>query len=156
MENPGTVIKIARTDSDNPDFRKLVEQLDQMLRVTDGEEHPFFAQFNKLDSIKNVVVAYSDNVPAGCGSMKQYSDGIAEIKRMFVTEQYRKNGIAKKILTELELWAYELNYSDCILETARMLTDAVNFYKNSGYEVIPNFGQYEGQKLSICMKKKIR
>lgn len=147
------MVKIIRTDSDNTDFRNLVVQLDEVLRESDGDEHPFFAQFNKLDKIKNVVVAYFNGIPAGCGAIKEYSKDIAEIKRMFVEPEYRGQCIGKRILKELELWAWELNYSECILETGKKQTNAVKLYQNGGYKVIPNYGQYEGVELSVCMKK---
>ena len=41
------MIEIIRTTSDNTDFRMLVTQLDQDLQIRDGEEHAFYAQFNK-------------------------------------------------------------------------------------------------------------
>jgi len=129
------MISLYRTNSDDPNFRNLVMSLDEILRENDGEEHSFFAKYNKLDSIKSVVVAYSENVAAGCGAIKMYSENIAEIKRMFVTKEFRRHGIARIILKELELWASELNFSHCILETGRKLSDAVNLYKSCGYEV---------------------
>ena len=46
------MISIIRTDSSNPDFRDLVALLDNDLLIRDGEEHSFYAQFNKLDKIK--------------------------------------------------------------------------------------------------------
>lgn len=147
------MVKTVRTASDNPDFRLLVELLDEELRISDGDEHPFFAQFNKLDKIQNVVVAYSNKIPAGCGAIKEYSKNIAEIKRMYVKTEFRGLRIGRKILKELESWALELNYSECILETGKKLSEAVNFYLSSGYEVIPNYGQYAGVELSVCMKK---
>lgn len=149
------MISLTRTHSDNSDFRNLVMVLDEILSESDGEEHSYFAQYNKLDNIKNVVVAYSENIPIGCGAIKAYSENIAEIKRMFVMLEFRRRGIAKIILKELELWANELNFSHCILETGRKLSDAVNLYKSCGYEEIPNYGQYIGRELSICMKKKL-
>ena len=44
--------KIKRTNSDDLDFQKLVAELDKDLAIRDGEEHTFFAQFNKIFSIK--------------------------------------------------------------------------------------------------------
>ena len=105
------MIRIIRTNPGNSDFQCLVSLLDAELKVSDGKEHSFFAQFNKIDSINYAVVAYSDNFPAGCGAFKKYSDDIAEIKRMFVREEFRGNGIAKLILNELESWANELNFT---------------------------------------------
>ena len=53
-------MKIIRTDAKNPDFTRLISELDAYLKVTDGEDHEFYNQFNGLDNIKNVVIAYKD------------------------------------------------------------------------------------------------
>src|SRR5688500_6402847 len=99
------MINLLRTDSDNEDFRDLVSLLDADLRIRDGEEHSFYAQFNKIDKIREVVVAYEDEKAVGCGAFKEFEPNVAEIKRMFVLEDARGRGIAKKILSELETWA---------------------------------------------------
>ena len=146
---------LKRTTSDDADFINLVILLDQDLKIRDGLEHFFFAQFNKLDSIRNVVVYYSDNIPVGCGAFKKYDAQTIEIKRMFVKEEFRRNGIAGKILNELELWAKESGFSACVLETGKKQPEAIRLYQNSGYEIIPNYGQYENVENSVCMRKVI-
>src|SRR5690606_1639491 len=83
------MIRLERTDSDNKDFRYLVSFLDEDLAERDGDDHSFYAQFNKVDLIKNVVIAYNDNIPVGCGAFKLFSDGIAEVKRMYVLPEHR-------------------------------------------------------------------
>ena len=149
-------VKLVRTDSDNADFRELVALLDAELQIRDGAEHVFYAQFNKIDAIREVVVAYENERTVGCGAFKEYLSGVAEIKRMFVRPEARRNGIAAKILTELETWAKELNFAECILETGWKQPDAVSLYQKSGYEIIPNYGQYAGIENSVCMRKLIR
>jgi hypothetical protein len=67
-------MNIVRTNSDNPDFLGLVQLLDADLAIRDGELHSFYGQFNKLDKIKFVVVAYDDGKPLGCGAIKEYDD----------------------------------------------------------------------------------
>lgn len=129
--------------------------LDEVLRESDGEDHAFYAQFNKSYNIHHVLIAYNNNIPAGCGAIKKYSDNTAEVKRMYVKDEFRGQGFGKKILSELERWAVELNFSECILETGKKQIDAVSLYKNSGYKIIPNYGQYAGIDLSVCMKKKL-
>jgi putative acetyltransferase len=52
------MISIKRTTSSDNDFQKLVALLDKDLAIRDGDEHAFYAQFNKTINIKNVVVAY--------------------------------------------------------------------------------------------------
>ncbi len=148
---PESIVK--RTTSDDSDFIDLVVLLDQDLKIRDGLEHFFFAQFNKLDSIRNVVVFYSDGDPIGCGAFKKYDEQSVEIKRMFVKEEFRLKGIAGIILKELELWAKESGCSACVLETGKRQPEAIRLYQKSGYKIIPNYGQYENVDNSVCMKK---
>lgn len=149
------MIRLIRTNSDNSDFRALVILLDRYLSHTDGEEHSFYAQYNKLDKIRQVVVAYSGDIPVGCGAIKEYTPDIAEVKRMFVHPDYRGQGIARLILEELELWAGESGFSKCILETGKRQIEAVGLYQKMNYKVIPNYGQYRGVENSVCMEKQL-
>jgi len=150
------MITLTRTTSQNKDFQNLIVLLDQVLRIVDGEEHAFFAQYNKVDTIKNVVVCYIDGKAVGCGAFKEFDNRTVEIKRMFTHPDFRNKGIASQILSELEQWAKELNYSECILETGIKLRNAVALYKKSGYSVIENYGQYAAIESSVCMKKIIK
>lgn len=147
------MIKILRTDSSNQDFINLVKLLDKELQIRDGVEHTFYAQYNKIDKIKNVVVAFYNDTAVGCGAIKEYDISTIEIKRMFVKDEYRSKGIATKILIELELWAGELGYNKCILETGLKQPEAIRLYTKNNYKVIPNYGQYAGMVNSVCMEK---
>ena len=147
------MINIVRTDSTNTDFGDLVFLLDNYLKIQDGEEHTFYRQFNQIDSIKHVVVAYKDNQAVACGAFKQYSDNAVEIKRMFVHSEHRGEGIAQQVLQELEKWASELKYDTFILETGKRQPEAIRLYEKAGYIRIPNYGQYQSIENSVCMKK---
>ena len=149
-------MKIIRTDSENADFRELVKMLDEDLAIRDGEEHSFYAQYNKIDKIRETVVAYENEIPVGCGAFKKYEQSVAEIKRMYVRVEKRGQGIAVKILAELETWAKESGFSECVLETGLKQPEAIRLYQKRGYEIIPNYGQYEGIENSVCMRKSIR
>ncbi|MGI8639630.1 MAG: GNAT family N-acetyltransferase [Pyrinomonadaceae bacterium] len=150
------MINLIRINSDNSDFRALVALLDRELQIRDGDEHSFYAQFNKIDKIRHVVIAYEDGEAVGCGAIKEYAKGVVEIKRMFVRTARRGRGIAKSILSELETWANELDFSECILETGWKQPEAIALYQKNGYETIPNYGQYSGIENSVCMRKLIR
>jgi GNAT superfamily N-acetyltransferase len=144
---------LQRTDVSNPDFRELVKLLDIDLQLSDGEEHAFFAQFNGTDNIKHVVVAYENGVAVGCGAFREFKEGTAEIKRMFVREDFRDKGIGKLILQELEDWVLELSFLRCILETGRNRPEAMAFYERNQYREISNFGPYQGVINSVCYEK---
>lgn len=148
-------MKLTRTNSADADFVNLVRELDEYLADVDGDEHAYYAQFNGLDKIPNVVIAYDGDVPVGCGAFKPYSDSVAEVKRMFTRPDHRGKKIGAMVLAELESWADELGYSECILETGHKQVAAVRLYQNSGYSMIPNYDQYAGVESSVCMKKSI-
>lgn len=144
---------LQRSNASSADFRELVALLDADLAIRDGDEHPFFAQFNKLDSIQWVVVAYEGNLPVGCGAIKKYTDKVVEVKRMFTHPEARGKGIASSVLTELEKWAAELGFARCILETGIRQPEAIALYYKCGYHRIPNYGQYEALFSSVCFEK---
>jgi len=146
-------LKLIRTDSDHADFRKLVALLDQDLAVRDGDDHAFYAQFNRVDAIKEVIVAYQNDVAVGCGAIKPFSATEAEVKRMFVHPDFRNQGIAAKIVTALENWATEIGFSATVLETGKKQPEAMALYQKIGYQITPNYGQYVGVENSVCMIK---
>ena len=134
-------------------IRDSVKLLDKELQIRDGSEHSFYSQYNKIDKIKNVVVAYEDDVAVGCGAIKEYESNTMEVKRMFVKDEYRSKGIATKVLIEIEQWTKELGYNKCVLETGFKQPEAIHLYKKNNYKVIPNYGQYAGVVNSVCMEK---
>jgi putative acetyltransferase len=146
---------IKRTNSDDLDFQKLVVELDKDLAVSDGDEHSFYDQFNKLTDIKQVVVVYENENPVGCGAIKKYEKQITEVKRMYVQPNKRGKGIATLVLKELEAWAKELGYHKCILETGTKQPQAIALYKKNNFIVTDNYGQYTGVANSVCFEKKI-
>jgi putative acetyltransferase len=144
-----------RTNSDDHLFTDLVQQLDQELAIINGDQNDFFAQFNKIDLIKHVVVILLEDEPVACGAIKKIDDTTMEVKRMFTLPNFRNNGLATTLLRALESWAKEMGCQFCILETSIRQPDAIALYKKNGYSVTENYGQYLGVKESLCFKKRI-
>tara|TARA_R110002051_G_scaffold127537_3_gene201164 strand:+ start:1649 stop:2104 length:456 start_codon:yes stop_codon:yes gene_type:complete len=142
-----------RTNSENIDFKTLVNALDGYLKVTDGDEHDFYHQFNGITGLDYVLVIYEDGKPIGCGAIKPFDSATLEIKRMYVSSESRGKGIGSKILNELENWSKELKFTACILETGKRQVEAIALYKKNNYQIIPNYGQYIGVANSVCFKK---
>lgn len=149
------MLQFVRTNSSYKDFIHLVQLLDADLAMRDGADHAFYAQFNKIDLIQHVLVAFDDEVPVGCGAFKKYDDTSAEIKRMYVLPHHRNKGIAAVVLQQLEQWAKEEGYRCTVLETGMKQPEAIRLYEKSGYIRIPNYGQYAGVENSVCMKKEL-
>lgn len=149
------MLRLVRTTSENPDFRILVQLLDQDLAERDGAEHGFYAQYNKIDLIRHAVVAYQHGQPVGCGAFKEFEPGTVEIKRMYVQPECRQQGVARAVLDELEVWAGELGYAIAVLETGKRQPEAIALYKRSGYKFTLNYGQYVGVENSVCLRKEL-
>ena|SRR6476659_8013296 len=150
------MIALKRTNSSDPDFQSLVKLLDEDLAVRDGAiEHDFYAQFNKIDKIKNVVIAFAEGEVIGCGAIKDFNGEAMEIKRMYVLPKHRGQGIAHQIIKELECWTRELDYKFCVLETGKKQPEAIALYFKAGFQITDNYGQYVGIGNSICFKKQL-
>lgn len=147
------LILLKRTDSTDADFTTLVKLLDADLAIRDGDEHAFYDQFNKVTAIKHVIVAYDEDIPVGCGAIKELSAEAIEVKRMYTLPEYRGKGVAATVLSALEVWAEQLGYTRCMLETGLKQPEAIALYKKSGYSIIPNYGQYAGVENSVCFEK---
>lgn len=149
------MLLLQRTNNQNPDVIILVKELDAYLKITDGNEHEFYNQFNGLDNISHCIVAYVDGKPAGCGAIKEFDENAMEIKRMYLRPEYRGKSIAEEMITELESWALELGFTRSVLETGERQVEAVRFYHKMGYELMPNYGQYIGMESSSCFEKQL-
>jgi GNAT superfamily N-acetyltransferase len=149
------MIQIVKTDSNNSDFQSLVALLDADLAIRDGAEHAFYAQFNKTDTIKYVILVYQNNIAIACGAIRELTLGEMEIKRMFVLPDFRRQGFAQMVVKNLESWAQELGYENCILETGKNQPEAIQLYQKIGFQIIPNYGQYINVENSVCMQKKV-
>jgi GNAT superfamily N-acetyltransferase len=149
------MITVRRTDSSDSHFRTLTGLLDAELAIIDGDDHKFYQQFDGIDDIKYALVAYVDEQPVACGAIKHFSDDSAEVKRMYVKTSHRRLGIASVIVRELVMWAKDLGYRYCVLETGKRQPAAIALYTRLGFEVIPNYGQYAGVANSVCFRRKI-
>ena len=144
---------LTQTDQASKDFQQLVTLLDAELAIRDGDDHAFYQQFNGIETLNHVIVAYDNGQAVGCGAFKARNKEQIEIKRMFVLTAARKRGYATAILAALEEWGAELGFDQAILETGKAQIEALSFYPKQGYTVIPNFTPYVGIENSVCFQK---
>ncbi|KAB1977322.1 MULTISPECIES: GNAT family N-acetyltransferase [Streptomyces] len=82
-----------------------------------------------------------------------YSDGDAELKRMYVVPEARGLGLARRMLAALEEDARTAGRVRMVLETGSKQPEAVALYASSGYEPCAKFGYYRFHELSLCYAK---
>ena len=103
-----------------------------------------------------LFVARDDNTQVvGIAAIVLRGDGSAELKRMFVLESARGQGIAGSLLAAVEAHAVAHSVTVLQLETGPKQLAAIALYEKSGYAHIPNFGPYIGDEFSVCMEKRL-
>ncbi len=145
------------TNGEDQDFALLCTKLDEALNELVGGliQRSQYEQYNKRDSIHDVIVVYENGEPVGCGAFKMYDPDHAELKRIYVEPFYRNTGLGAELVRRLEARAKIKGYQWCMLETGKPMEAACHMYKKLGYKVMPNYGQYADMPDSICMERKI-
>ena len=91
-------------------------------------------------------VAYVDHVPAGCCGWRTFAEDetTAELKRLYVTPEFRGQGVARRLLAAVEEAARGAGRERIWLETGTAQPEAIALYEQAGYARIPDFGHYKG------------
>jgi GNAT superfamily N-acetyltransferase len=159
-----TDVEIVLTRFDDPVAAALVAaldaDLDERYREDDLEDEPDHAFLNLLHAdvappTGAFLVAYLDGEPAGCGAVRGHGDGVAEVKRMYVTPDARGRGVARALLAALEVQAAALGYTRLVLETGTRQHEAMALYESAGWTPIPPYGAYRDSALSRCYEKPV-
>lgn len=139
----------------NQDFAYLCTLLDGVLNVSSGGEENRVeqAKYNGLEQIHDVVVVYEDSIAVACASFKFFDEESVELKRVYVKDDYRRKGIAREMIKQLEESARKQGYKRFVLETLDASVEAITLYSSIGYQRIANYGPYAKIESSICMEK---
>ncbi len=86
-----------------------------------------------------LLVAYLREEPVGCGGLRFYEQHIGEIKRMWVAPHARGLGLGRRLLQALEHEAREAGVRVLRMETNRALIEAIQLYRDSGYQEVAPF-----------------
>src|SRR5262249_42166649 len=86
-----------------------------------------------------LLIACLREEPVGCGALKLHENAPGEIKRMWVAPQARGLGLGRRLLKELERHAQEAGAAVLHLETNHTLIEAIELYRNNGYQEVAAF-----------------
>ncbi|HET6356781.1 GNAT family N-acetyltransferase [Streptomyces sp. NBC_00879] len=149
---------------DHPDAVKLNDQvqLEYAERYSDdGDVTPLDASMFEPPNGLYLLVYDDDGHPVASGGWRSheendegYSDGDAELKRMYVIREARGQGLARRILAALEDDARAAGRTRMVLETGTKQPEAIALYLSSGYELCARkFGHYREFDDSRCFAK---
>lgn len=85
------------------------------------------------------LVAQLFGTPVGCGALRTLKGGVGEIKRMWLAPEMRGLGVGRRLLAALERAACERKMRSIRLDTHESLTEAIRFYRASGYREVERY-----------------
>lgn len=87
-----------------------------------------------------LLLAYSDDKLAGCIAMREIEDGVCEMKRLFVRDEFRGARIGVALIEKLITDAREIGYKKMRLDTfPPKMGKAVSLYASHGFVAIPRY-----------------
>ncbi|WP_299921609.1 helix-turn-helix domain-containing GNAT family N-acetyltransferase [uncultured Pelagimonas sp.] len=137
-------IEILIADPDDLRIQTCVQaycdELSEILGVTFDRQTSGDPEAESLRTPKGVfLLAMSDGLPIGCCALKGQSDGMGEVKRMWVSPSARGLGLAKQLMFQIEDHARSLGMTRLRLDTNGKLTAALSLYRNDGWQDIPRY-----------------
>ncbi|MEL7198456.1 MAG: GNAT family N-acetyltransferase [Pseudomonadota bacterium] len=96
---------------------------------------------NPPDSVFYLV--FDGETPMGMGGLRRLGDGVAEVKRIYVSPSSRGGGLGAKILDRLFNDARVFGYQELLLETGPFMTSAHRIYEAAGFEDTQPFAEAE-------------
>ena len=102
-------------------------------------------------------VGYLGGVAVVCGGWRSLADwpDVAEIKRMYVAPAYRRQGLARVLLAQIEDSARAAGRTRIWLETGMNQPEAMELYRSAGYDPIDGYGHYKDAPLARPMGKSL-
>ncbi|WP_084654695.1 GNAT family N-acetyltransferase [Nocardia altamirensis] len=137
---------LSARDFDHPDSVRLLCDYARERRVLVGfDDPPNLDKPSEYQPPRGLfVIAYTEpEIPIACGGIRTYRDrkGVFEIRKMYVAPQYRRQGVARRILLRLEQHASTQGAHELLLETGSYNQAAIRLYTSSVYRPIPPYVQ---------------
>jgi len=139
-------------NADDADFVTLTRELDACFRARIGSGQDAFDPHNRADALNDVALILDGQRAVACAALTLHPDCTAELKRVYVQPEYRRNGLARRLIAALENRASAYGCTRLLLETNPAFEDAKALYQRLGFTPVDNFGPYCSMN-TLCLGK---
>lgn len=150
-------VTVGVEDPRQPEVAAMLRAGEAFARTLYAPEECFLLSVDELATPGTTVLVARDAQGAALGmaALIEQDPGEGELKRLFVDDAARGQGVADAIMDALEQAARERSIRTLRLETGTRSDAALRFYARRGYERIPAFGPYVGSATSVCMAREL-
>ena len=132
------------------EIRELFSEYTKMLVENESRFSAYLEKQNYAAEVEDPTVKYAEpwgrlyvvycgGELAGCIGLKKLDEENCELKRLYVRERFRKNGIGNTLVNRIISDAKEIGYKNILLDTFEFLESAVRMYKRLGFVEIESY-----------------
>jgi putative acetyltransferase len=147
-------VKVAEERPDQPEAVELARQFDAYVVALYPPQYRSKVDASVLTAADTrLFVARRDGKALGCMALVRTGPDRGELKRCFVTESARGQGVGFALLTAVEAAAREQKMTRIQLETGNRNNAALRLYRGSGFHDRSPFAGYPDDGVSVFLEK---
>ena len=152
----GRTVVLRPVPYDDPLARELVGRVQQEYVTRYGG--PDEAAVDPTEFVPPVglfLVAEVAGVPAGCGAWRVHGPDVAEVKRVYVEPEFRRQGLAQLLMAALEDGAVAAGHRSVVLNSGSEQPEALALYAALGYTPVPGYGVYADAPGAVFLGRRL-
>lgn len=99
-----------------------------------------------------LLLAIDGSDPVGCAGLRKISEGICEMKRLYVKPDYRLAGLGRLLAQSTITAAREAGYREMRLDTLATMASAIRLYQTLGFQrIAPYYDNPNGSAIFMSL-----